>query len=257
MNEDSYYELALFAGAGISSLAGKHLIGRWRTVCYIEKDAYCVEIIKSRIADGYLDDAPIWSDVRTFRSDNAECGEFISELATLDNLVVTAGFPCQPFSSAGRQKGQHDPRNMWPQTLRIIRETKPRLILLENVPGLLTGSRYFGQILSDLAESGYDARWKVISAAELGAPHRRRRLWIVAHSSGERCQRSGALREQESPIGFKAPQSERRGQDARWWSAEPGMGRVAHGVASRMDKLKALGNGWVPAVAETAWRWLK
>ncbi len=167
-------ELCLYAGGGGGLLASKHLLG-WRTVCYVEREPYCIEVIKARIRDGYLDDAPIWDDARTF--DGRPWAGLVD--------VITAGFPCQPFSVAGQRKAGGDERNMWPHTLRIIQEVKPEFVFLENVPGLLSGSHgYFGQVLGELAESGYDARWKCISAAEVGAPHRRDRLWVVAHASG-------------------------------------------------------------------------
>lgn len=172
------YELALFAGVGGGLLATKWMLG-WRTVCYVEIHPYRVEVLKARIRDGLLDDAPIWGDVRTF--DGRPWRGCVD--------VVTAGFPCQPFSVAGRLEAQNDSRNLWPDTIRVIREVRPAWCLLENVTGLLSGSHgYFGQILRDLAESRYDARWKVLSAAEVGAPHKRDRLWIVAHADSRRGQ---------------------------------------------------------------------
>jgi DNA (cytosine-5)-methyltransferase 1 len=142
------YELALFAGAGGGLLATKHLLG-WHTVCYVEINEYRIEVIKARIRDGLLDDAPIWSDIRTF--DGPPWRGCVD--------IITAGFPCQPFSVAGKQRANDDSRNLWSDTIRIIREVKPQWCLLENVPGLLSGSHgYYGQILRDLAESGYDAK---------------------------------------------------------------------------------------------------
>ena len=181
------YELSLFSGAGGGLLATKWLLG-FRAVCYVENNPYRAEVLKARIRDSLLDDAPIWSDVRSFTKRNNNCRRFFRELRKIRrSLVVTAGFPCQPFSVAGRFEAQDDSRNLWPDTIRVIREIRPRWCLLENVPGLLSGSHgYFGQILQDLAESGYDARWKVLSAAEVGAPHKRDRLWIVAHADS-RC----------------------------------------------------------------------
>ena len=160
-------ELALFAGAG-GGILGTRLPG-WRVVCAVEIEPYCREVVLRRQEEGILEAFPIWDDVRTF--DGKPWRGIVD--------VVTGGFPCQPFSVAGKRKGAMDERNLWPDTLRIIREVRPRWCLLENVPGLLH-SGYFGTILGGLAESGYDARWKVISAGELGAPHRRDRLWIVA-----------------------------------------------------------------------------
>jgi DNA (cytosine-5)-methyltransferase 1 len=142
-------------------------------VGYVENNDYCQKIIAQRIKDGYLPEAPIFGDIRAFLSE----GFAASYQGMVD--VVSGGFPCQPFSVAGKRKGDLDERNLWPDTLACIRIVQPAFCLLENVPGLLAHP-YFGTILRDLAESGYDARWKVISAAELGAPHRRDRLWIMA-----------------------------------------------------------------------------
>lgn len=164
-------ELSLFTGAG-GGLLGTHLLG-WEAIGYVEWDEYCQQVIAARIADGYLRPAPIFTDVREF----LESGAAAEYRGFAD--VVTAGFPCQPFSTAGKREGADDERNMWPATIGVIRVVRPRFALLENVPGLLS-SGYFGTILGDLAASGYDARWRVLSAAELGAPHRRDRLWIAA-----------------------------------------------------------------------------
>ncbi|HDZ38479.1 MAG TPA: DNA cytosine methyltransferase, partial [Marinobacter sp.] len=276
-------ELALFAGAGGGLLASRWLL-RHRIVCYVERNPYCVEVIKARIADKLLDDAPIWDDVRTFDGQPwAGCVD-----------IVSAGFPCQPFSVAGKQLGPDDERNLWPDTLRIVRKVEPAWIFLENVPTLVTGKhQYFGQILSDLAKSGYDVRWRMLSAAELGAPHQRNRAWIVAHAHSRRrqrtpnplrsggqivelrgetvanaqgqrlqgqrlpgsaTQRSCQSRTAENLAHTHGPRSHRppakqyeagreRPERGSWWITEPALGRVAHGVAHRVDRIKALGNG--------------
>lgn len=166
------YELALFAGAG-GGLLGSRLLG-WRAVCYVENNAHCVKVLKQRIADGMLDDAPIWDDVNTFDGHPWS--------GSVD--IITAGFPCQPFSVAGNRRGADDERNGWPATIRIIREVRPRYALLENVPTLRCTVRgepsYFGTILGDLAASRYDTRWDCIPASAIGANHQRDRIWIVA-----------------------------------------------------------------------------
>jgi len=172
-------ELALFAGVGGGILGGK-LLG-WKTICAIEKDGFCREVLLRRQADKMLPLFPIWDDIKTFRQDNSQCNIVIKALCQMDNLIITAGFPCQPYSSVGKGKGEGDKRNLWPDTMRIIREVGPRFVLLENVPGLLRFD-YFGKILGDLADAGFDAEWDIISAAEVGALHRRRRLWILAWS---------------------------------------------------------------------------
>ena len=168
-------ELSLFSGTG-GGLLGSKLLG-WKTKGYVEYDKYCQQIIRQRIDDGFLDDAPIFSDIRAFNADGYAEGY----KGLVD--VITAGFPCQPFSCAGRQLGADDPRNMWPATIDTIRIVRPRFCYLENVPTLAV-SGYFGTVLRDLAEGGYDAKWRMLSASECGAPHKRNRLWIVAHTEG-------------------------------------------------------------------------
>jgi DNA (cytosine-5)-methyltransferase 1 len=175
-------ELSLFSGIG-GGLLGTKLLG-WRSVGYVEWNEYCQRVLRQRIEDGWLDEAPIFGDLRAFIAD----GYARAYQGLVD--VITAGFPCQPFSVAGKQRGAEDERNMWPQTIECIRLVRPRYVLLENVPGLLAGG-YLGTILGELAESGFDAKWRVLSAAEVGAPHKRDRLWIVAHSTGERCGETG------------------------------------------------------------------
>jgi DNA (cytosine-5)-methyltransferase 1 len=282
-------ELALFAGGGGGLLASR-LLG-WRTVCYVEKEPYAVEILKARIRDGFLDDAPIWDDCNTF--DGRPWSGAVD--------IVTAGFPCQPFSTAGLGLAENDPRNGWPAVARILGEIRPRYAFLENVAGLLSRP-YIRRIFGDLAELGYDAEWISLSAAEVGAPHIRNRLWILAHSQGgtgelsdlprkeeihlgwdgirelvadadgneERCDAEGIQERKPQPRGRgsilhakrgdveeqKYEQEAERNCPSNWWTAEPRLDRVAHGVANRVDRLKAIGNGQVPEVARTAWRLL-
>ena len=172
---DTYTELSLFSGYGGFSL-GLRLAGlNTRTVCYVEWDRYCQRVIQARIADAHLDDAPIWDDVKTF--DGRPWRGRVD--------IVSAGFPCQPHSNAGLRRGADDDRNLWPDTLRIIGEVGPRLIILENVPGILVGGDgrppYGGTVVGELAEIGYDAVWRVVSAADAGAPHLRNRWWLLAY----------------------------------------------------------------------------
>lgn len=165
-------ELALFAGAGGGILGG--VLSGFRTVCAVEAEPYCREVLLQRQRDGVLSMFPIWDDIRTF--DGRKWRGLVD--------VITAGFPCQPFSNAGTRRGEDDERNMWPETIRCIREVRPERILLENVPGLVSCG-YLARILGDLAEAGYDSEWDCISAESVGAPHIRNRLWIVAHTARE------------------------------------------------------------------------
>ncbi len=266
-------ELSLFTGAGGGVLAS-HLLG-WQTLGYVEYADYAQRVIAARIRDGYLPNAPIFGDIRSFISE----GYAESYTGMVD--VVSGGFPCQPFSVAGKQAGKDDPRNMWPATIATIRIIQPRFAFLENVPGLVT-SGYFGTILGDLAESGFDCRWRILSAAEMGGPHRRDRIWIVAYPKGagtgahehrvwggaKRFRKRNQAGQMAHPNG--AGLEKRQGQNtgrarkdggtkpgrSEWWAVEPGLGRVANGVGNRVDRLKAIGNGQVPAVAARAWQLL-
>jgi len=169
-------ELSLFTGIG-GGLLGTKLLG-WKAVGYVEFNTYCQQVLQQRIKEGYLDDAPIFGDITEFINEGyAEAYRGYAD-------VITAGFPCQPFSVAGKQKGEADSRNKWPDTIRVIREVRPTYILLENVPAILANP-YIHTIFYDLAESGYDCQWDCIRASDTGAPHKRERLWIVAVAKNE------------------------------------------------------------------------
>lgn len=240
-------EISLFTGAGGGVLASA-LLGH-RIVCYVERDPYCVRVLQQRIADGLIDDAPIWDDVRTF--DGRPWAGLVD--------VVSAGFPCQPFSSAGDQRAGADDRNGWPDTIRLIREIRPRFALLENVPGLLALD-YARTVFGDLAEGGYDAQWDCIPAAALGAPQRRNRVWITAYAHGTGC----GVRAQpnrwtpQAALGQARRDSERLDRAARapCDGASCRFCRAGDAVARRVDRVRAAGNGQVPLVAATAYRLL-
>lgn len=241
-------ELSLFTGGG-GGLLGSILLG-WRPIGYVEIEPYCQEVLSKRITEGFLPEAPIFTDIKSFSRLYARRYKGLVD-------IVTAGFPCQPWTVAGQRKSATDKRNLWPDTIRVIRKIQPSWILLENVPGLLAESYgYFGQILKDLAEAGYDAQWQVLGASDIGAPHRRKRVWIVAIANGPGFPDiQGQLSDAKPPGGTfpftngQKPES----QNGRWWAIEPGMGRVAHGVANRVGRIRALGNGQVPAVVKSVW----
>jgi DNA (cytosine-5)-methyltransferase 1 len=168
-------ELSLFTGYGGFSL-GLRLAGvDTKTVCYVEIDKYCQAVLEARIADGILDEAPIWGDIKTF--DGTAWRGHVD--------ILTGGFPCPPFSVAGLRKGVEDERNLWPETLRVVREVRPQLVFLENVSGILSGDvgrgipSYASVIVGQLAEEGYRVRWEVLGADDIGAPHRRKRWWCI------------------------------------------------------------------------------
>ena len=160
-------ELALFAGAGGGILGGKQL--GWRTVCAVEWEPYAASVLAARQNDGLLAPFPIWDDVRTFDGN--------SWRGVVD--VVSGGFPCQDISVAGKGAGIDGERSgMWGSMARIIGEVRPRFAFVENSPALLT--RGLERVLGDLAALGYDCRWTVLGAADVGAPHQRDRFWLVA-----------------------------------------------------------------------------
>ena len=170
---DIQTEISLFTGYAGFTL-GLRLAGiNARTVCYVERESYCQSVLQAHIASGCLDDAPIWDDIRTFDGRPWRGTD-----------LITAGFPCQPHSMAGK-RSLDDNRNLWPDTLRVISEVEPRYVLLENVPGINVGdagrTAYGGTVVGQLSELGYDAEWGTYSAADAGAPHRRRRWWLLAH----------------------------------------------------------------------------
>ena len=257
-------ELALFTGAGGGLLASRWLL-RWRTVCAVEIEPYRRELLLRRQRDGLLELFPIWDDIRSF---NAEQWH-----GKVD--IVTGGFPCQPFSVAGKQKGADDERNMWPETIRIICMVRPCYAFLENVPGLISCG-HLGTVLGDLADAGYDAEWCVLGADDVGAPHRRKRIWILAHTNKIRCHSWGAgeslprnrldgeTRQMAYTSQANDSQWDREKESGQvqfrrsgWWDAEPRLGRVVNGMAHRVDRLTALGDGQVSAVAAEAWHMLK
>ena len=266
-------ELALFAGAG-GGILGGHLLG-WRTVCAVEWEPYAACVLAARQNDGLLPPFPIWDDVQTF--DGRPWRGIVD--------VVSGGFPCQDISAAGKGAGIDGERSgMWREMARIIHEVRPRFVFVENSP-MLT-SRGLGTVLGDLASMGFDARWGVLGAADVGAPHQRDRIWIVGkatdssviglhnekneqivESQGRGQLQSCEPRDSSEMVNSSSRRYElqereiRTGRDCfkhtSWWEAEPNVGRVADGVAARVDRLKAIGNGQVPEVARTAWESLR
>lgn len=220
--------LSLFTGAGLGELA-KRILG-WRTVCYVERDEYCQGILRARIDDGILCDAPIWDDVRTF--------DGTPWRGRVD--VISGGYPCQRFSTATRGRSAAD--DLWPDMLRIVREVRPRFVFAENVL-----RHPIERSATDLCALGYVSKFGILAASELGAPHRRPRWWLVADSNSK----SELGRTEHGEVA-----SVRELATVDIWQDEPTPLGVDDGSAHRMDRLRALGNGQVPIVAATAWRLL-
>jgi DNA (cytosine-5)-methyltransferase 1 len=230
-------ELALFAGAGGGILGGK-LLG-WRTVCAVEWEPYPASVLCARQNDGLLPPFPIWDDVQTF--DGKPWKGIVD--------IISGGFPCQDISSAGRGQGIEGSRSsLWKHMARIIGEVAPAFAFIENSAMLRT--RGLGTVLQDLASLGYDAEWGVLPSSSVGANHKRARMWIVATNTNlsqfkGRSLSSRVHTENTNPC------------DSRWWKDSSRVHRVDDGVAARVDRLKAIGNGQVPLCAASAWIMLK
>lgn len=250
--------LDLFSGIGGFSL-GLERTGGFETVAFCEIEPFCQKVLAK-----HWPKVPIFYDVRTLEYDGA-----------ID--VITGGYPCQPFSLAGKRDGQKDDRHLWPEMFRLIAALKPRWVIGENVAGHI--SMGLDDVLSDLETANYSVQAFVIPACAVNAPHRRERVWIIAHANsfgwrpgyGGAGQREnpefGGIRENVADaicVRGRSRNSEwenaihvdpcgktfRTGDYGSWWAVEPRVGRVVNGLSGRMDRLKALGGAVVPQIPE-------
>ncbi len=278
------YGLDLFSGIGGITKALEPWV---RPVAYCENDRYCQAVLLSRMARCDIPNAPIWDDVRTFTSD----------MAPRNIGIIYGGFPCQDISLAGRGAGLDGKRSgLFFEIVRLVGEIRPRFIFLENVPAIR--SRGGAEVVGTLAGLGYNCRWDVLSAYDVGAPHIRERWFLLAHDMREQTKRDDARGFQYKPAGSgkdvadsdgvrklqpEGCQQKQRGRagdsgetlsDAVGngrrkvrmgestiaskrelrWPVEPDVGRVAHGIPFRVDRLRGLGNSVVPAQAREAFR---
>ena len=232
----------------------------------VENDPYCIKVLEKH-----------WPNIRRYEDVKTGTNPAPGDL-------LAGGFPCQPHSVAGKRRGAEDDRNLWPEYLRLIRETKPRYILAENVPGIV--STYIDTVLSDMESEGYTCWAFNIPACAFDAPHRRERIFIVAvternehkhtlggsasvqkelqdkggeeHCSSGQSRRTNPVRQTSDRHVAYADNARSRtpisgcGErpQSTHWTTEPDVGRVANGVPNRIHKLRGLGNAVVPQVAE-------
>lgn len=285
MTDDRLTVLDLFSGIGGFSL-GLERTGGFRTVAFCERDPFCRAVLAK-----HWPGAPIHEDVRALRSEH---------VGAID--LVCGGFPCQPWSVAGQRRGATDDRDLWPEMRRLVAECRPRWVTGENVSGFVSQPMGLDRCLADLEAEGYQVGAAMVPACAVGAPHRRDRIWIVAHSDAApvlgtsilghepdgTLQRHGVVanagpqagrrfdhgRREQQPEGGEStglmadvgdsrralgsgPPAERAHAAVvrdGWWDVEPDVGRMAHGVPRRVDRLRSLGNAVVPQVVEAIGR---
>ena len=228
--------LSLCSGIGGIELGLKLAGVDLSTVCYVERDPFAVSVLRARIADGYLGDAPIWDDLETFPGMGAD--------------IVMGGFPCQPASRAGRRRGHADSKWLWGAFFRAVERANPYAVFVENVPGL--AKHGLEGVLEDLAASGFDAEWDLFSTSSEGGPTIRERLFLLAvrpvvdTSGGRHRLAKEALCAGRGGVEFSGR-----------WPNESGVGRVAPRLPRGLvDARRALGNSVVPRVAASAFRTL-
>ncbi len=258
----------LFSGIGGFAL-GLEWAGGFETIRFCENDPFCVEVLKKRFPE-----VEITEDIHDFRASENETD------------LVVGGFPCQPFSHAGRRKPESDSRNLWPEMHRVINLVRPSWVVCENVTGLVTMG--LDDVLADLESSGYSSQTFAIPARAVGAPHRRERIWIVAarvpvpdterdslrlereRGGEQRHVTSAAVVDDNGGAGPVADADssrlegrpvdrEDRSERPTWAGsradeddrlARSGIRRVSHGIPRRVDRLRALGNAVVPQIVE-------
>jgi DNA (cytosine-5)-methyltransferase 1 len=248
--------LDLFSGIG-GFARGFEATGSIETTCFVEQDPYCQAVLRH-----HWPDVPILGDIRDVKG---------CELPVQPD-VICGGFPCQPFSQAGKQLAQDDPRHLWPEMFRLIRECRPAWVVGENVAGLIKLG--LDEVLSDLEGEGYATRTFNLPACAVGAPHIRQRLWIIAHADSDSEPDKPFDGAGQLGFGFVANTDNadrRRGTERRqvgdgelelhgeerpanrpkdYWQSEPAVGRLADGIPNRVSQLRALGNTIIPQIAE-------
>ncbi len=273
--------LSLCTGYGGIEIGLERVFGSVNILAHVEIEAYAIENLVKKMESGKMAPRPIWTNVKTL------------PLAPFRGVVdiITGGYPCQPFSTAGAGHGQADSRHLWPYIRNSIDIIRPRFCFFENVEGHIAKGLY--DVLEDLGRMGYRTTWEIFSAAEVGAPHRRKRVFILAHLHGGGKQQREKLKPE---IGHRFVDGrERMGDDSigrrrqthhkfdvcsgksnpnengSRFPARPGpkqykwekprtiesrLGRTIYERSRRVDRLRLLGNGVMPIMAANAWETL-
>ncbi len=258
--------LSLFSGIGGIDLA----LNEWvRPLAYCEIDPYCQSVLLSRMQEGNLPKAPIWDDIRTLSLNSS------SDESSID--IIYGGFPCQDISIAGLGKGLEGERSgLVYEIFRLAKNLRPSFIFLENVPAIT--ARGGVVLVKEITTMGYDCRWCTISAASIGAHHKRERWFLLGYTM-----RTGLERFRDGTFEIKSEQfniasngenvsdtrcfAEGGTEEPEWaydnitgcyriWETEPKLDRVVDGVQNRVDRIKALGNSVVPQQAREAFKLL-
>ena len=219
--------LSICSGGGGLDAGLKLAVPGARTVCYVEREVTEAGVLAKGIESGWLDDAPIWSDLLTF--DGA------AWRGRVEGIV--GGFPCQPHSYAGKRLGEFDERNLWPAVARLVCDVAPEFCLFENVPGIM--AYYWRDIRPDLCALGYEVTEGIFSAAEVGAPHLRERLFILAHRNGVGDADGDSVGEAEDISGWQCVEGQRAQGRAATSESGAGVGDGARwaqaGAGGRLD----------------------
>ena len=244
--------LSLCTGYGGIERGLERVFGGVTVLTHVEIEAFAVANLVNKMETGRMVPAPIWTDLKTFKP-----GLF---RGIVD--ILTGGYPCQPFSAAGKRRGSEDERHLWPFVRETIRACQPGWVFLENVEGHL--SKGIAEVLTDLEEMAYQPECGVFSAAEVGAPHQRKRVFILANSGSKGLQggkRRAAHAESTPAYGSVTQRSDlwpaRPGESQHEWeeprvTTQSSLGGTVNGLTSRIDRLRLLGNGVVPQTAEKA-----
>lgn len=235
--------LSLCSGGGGLELGVELAVPTARTVCWVEWEAFCCAVLVSRMEAGAVAKAPLWSDLRTFDGKPWR--------GAVD--LVTAGYPCQPFSQAGARRGEDDPRHLWPHVHRVIEEVRPSLVFLENVAGHV--GLGLGTVLGDLHGAGYRVTATLVTASEVGASHKRERLFILGvgdgafsglegHTGdGDRCDESGRERTKETGSVGSAGTPVGDAEPVRAWTGDGQEPQAGIGRNRPTESSKKVANG--------------